>query len=395
MPATRRPLPLLLSIIALIPTTANASDTDQAQQNAIFNRPFIVSGQRAALGGYTEANLNYIGEDGVDQGPSFELRRFNIFIFSPIGPRMRFLSELEFEHGTSEIALETALLDLDLNQALTLRAGILLPPIGAFNQAHDGPLWDFIERPLVSTTIIPSTFSEVGAGAHGNIPIGPLDLDYQLYLTQGLADDITDNDTGRADIPSGRAPTLFEADNNNEPAITGRLSLSTASSFELGLSAWYGAYNTYEREGLTIDQRRALLLTALDLAITLPYLQLRGEAALASIDLPSQLATTHGELQWGAHLDLTAPIARFRLLGFDDAQLNLGLRIEHTDHHAGNLQNQAPAGLETTQLTGAITLRPSPETAFKLNYSYAWATDLLNNPPAQRAALQLGLATYF
>ena len=88
-----------------------------------------------------------------------ELRRFNIFLYSSVGRRIRFLSELEFEHGTEEIALETALVDFVVTPSLVARAGILLPPIGAFNANHDSPRYDFVERPLVSTEIIPATLS--------------------------------------------------------------------------------------------------------------------------------------------------------------------------------------------------------------------------------------------
>jgi pheromone shutdown-related protein TraB len=68
---------------------------------------------------------------------------------------------------TEEINLETALVDVLFHTAVNLRAGILLSPIGRFNIAHDSPRYDIIERPLVSTEIIPSTLSEVGLGFFG------------------------------------------------------------------------------------------------------------------------------------------------------------------------------------------------------------------------------------
>lgn len=106
-------------------------------QGGVDNRPFITSVGRTSIGGYAEANTNYCVEGGVGDGFSMELRRFNIFLFAPVGRRLRFLSELEFEHGTQEIAIETAQLDFQLDPALVLRAGVLLPPIGAFNLNHD------------------------------------------------------------------------------------------------------------------------------------------------------------------------------------------------------------------------------------------------------------------
>jgi hypothetical protein len=73
-------------------------------QGGLYNRPFLASMGRTAIGGYLEGNTNYFREDGISDGFSTELRRFNIFLFSSIGSRIRIISELEFEHGTEEIS---------------------------------------------------------------------------------------------------------------------------------------------------------------------------------------------------------------------------------------------------------------------------------------------------
>src|SRR5690554_2211634 len=176
------------------PPTKSPVNTDPLA-NAIFDRPFVVGGQRASLGGYAETRVLYGVEEGISDGVSFNFQRFNLFAFAPIGSRIRFLSELEFEFedGELEMKLETAQLDIELAPEFVIRGGIILPPVGAFNQSHDGPIWDFNDRPLVSTTVMPSTFSEVGAGANGVIALGAIELDYQLYLTQGLGDGVVDN----------------------------------------------------------------------------------------------------------------------------------------------------------------------------------------------------------
>src|SRR5688572_8148520 len=171
-------------------------------QGSVYTRPFIASAARTAIGGYVEGNTNYFVEDGVTEGFSMELRRFNIFVFSSIASRLRFFSELEFEHGTEEIALETAQLDFQITPQLALRAGILLPPIGAFNQNHDSPRWEFVERPLVSTEIIPSTLSEIGFGVNGRLAPRGLTVTYDAYLTNGLGDGVVLNTTGRTPLAS-------------------------------------------------------------------------------------------------------------------------------------------------------------------------------------------------
>ena len=138
-------------------------------QGGIYQRPFIFSAGRTAVGGYVEADGSWFRTDGISEGPSFEVRRFNIFFYSGVGRRLKFTSELEFEEGTEEIALETALLDFVVTPSLVLRAGVLLVPIGGFNVNHDGPRYEFVDRPLVSTEVIPATLSEAGLGVHGRL----------------------------------------------------------------------------------------------------------------------------------------------------------------------------------------------------------------------------------
>lgn len=135
------------------------------QRGGLYDRPYILEFRgKTAIGGYAEMNSNYLREEGIAEGFSLEQRRFNIFIYSAISEHVKLTSELEFEHGTEEIALETALVDVLFATPLNFRAGILLPPIGRFNILHDSPRYDVIDRPLVSTQIIPATLSEVGIG---------------------------------------------------------------------------------------------------------------------------------------------------------------------------------------------------------------------------------------
>ncbi|TDP75967.1 hypothetical protein [Bradymonas sediminis] len=364
--------------------------------NAIFDRPFVVGGQRASMGGYAETRVLYGVEEGISDGMSFNFQRFNLFAFAPIGSRIRFLSELEFEFedGELEIKLETAQLDIEIAPEFVVRGGIILPPVGAFNQSHDGPIWDFGDRPLVSTTVIPSTFSEVGAGANGVIDLGVIELDYQLYLTQGLGDGVVDNNMGRTSIPDGRSPGLMEADNNGEPAVTARLALRYAESLEVGLSGWHGAYNSFKADGDEIDERRTVTLAALDFGFAHRWVELRGEVAWASVEVPASLGTSFGEEQWGLHVDAVVPV--WRTVMFDlPTTLQVGMRGEYVDDHLGELRNGDPAGEEHARATASLALRPGEETVIRLNYGLDWVSDLVGNKPERGMLAQLGLATYF
>ncbi|MDQ3138569.1 MAG: hypothetical protein M3Q93_13410 [Gemmatimonadota bacterium] len=365
-------------------------------QGGLYNRPFLASMGRTAIGGYLEGNTNYFREAGVSDGFSMELRRFNIFLFSSIGSRIRFISELEFEDGAEEIALETALLDFIVNPSFVVRAGILLPPVGAFNVNHDSPRWDVIDRPLVSTEIIPATLSEVGFGAHGRLFPRGFSVTYDAYLTNGLGDAVILNDAGRTRLASGKGTGLVAEDNNGRPALSARVGVQRRNLGELGLSYYGGTYNTFRVDGQDVDIRRGVSLLALDLNTEVRSVSLRGELALAWIDVPEDLRETFGDRQWGFHLDAVVPIFRPRIRGLADPVVNAVVRVERVDYNQGRFASTGDAiGDEIDAFTLGLSFRPVAGTVFKANYRHESIRDVLGNGPAERAGFQFGLATYF
>ncbi len=366
-------------------------------QGSIYSRPFIGGVGKVSLGGYVEGNTNYFVEDGVSEGFSMELRRFNIFLYAPIASRLRFFSELEFEHGTEEISLETAQLDIQMTPALSARMGIIVLPIGAFNQNHDSPRWEFIDRPLVSTRIIPATLSDVGFGAYGRVqPRDGMTLTYDAYLSNGLGDGIITNDEGRTSIPHGKRAEQFEEDNNGSPALSGRFAVQQRSLGELGLS-WYGAnYNSFRAEGVPVDEARRVTIAAVDFSTSVGSLSIRGEAALARVKLPPSLTEVFAHRQQGAHVDFVLPVVRRRMLGSASATINVALRLEYIDLNVGNFSSTgAVIRDDVTAAVAGLSFRPTAGTVLKANYRRQNTRDLLGNPAAQMGGYQVGFATYF
>jgi hypothetical protein len=365
-------------------------------QGGVYNRPFLASVGRTAIGGYVEGNTNYFRQDGVSEGFSMELRRFNVFLFSSIGSRIRFISELEFEDGAEEIALETALIDFIVNPSFVIRAGVLLPPIGAFNVNHDAPRWDFVERPLVSTEIIPATLSEVGFGAHGRLFPRGFTLTYDAYLSNGLGDGVILNDAGRTRLASGKGTGLVAGDNNGRPGVSGRIGFQRRNLGELGLSYYGATYNTFSVDGRDIDARRAVRLAALDLNTEVHSVSLRGELAFAWIDVPDDLRELFGDRQWGVHVDAVVPMFRPRIRGLTDPVVNAVARVERVDFNRGRFTGTGdPIGDEISAVTLGLSFRPVAGTVFKANYRYERLRDFQGNDPVRRAGFQFGLATYF
>ncbi len=380
-------------------TAASDSAPNPFQRGGIYDRPYILNlGGKTAIGGYAEFNSDYIRADGIAEGFSFEHRRFNIFLYSAISEHVKLTSELEFEHGTEEIKLETALVDVLFATPLNLRAGILLSPIGRFNIAHDSPLYNVIDRPLVSTQIIPATLSEAGAGFFGAFYLTPFDrVTYEIYTVNGLQDGVVLGEGAGTRIPAGRAEEAFAEDNNGSPALVGRVGYNPHFGGELGISHYTGRYNTYQLEGAPVDDPRALRLWAFDAEYRWRRLLLRGEAALAAIDVPADHVNNDflAGKQRGFYLEGNYTLLRRPILGMREAALVFFSRYDDIDLNVGSFDKTGEdTGEVTRRLTTGLAFRPTNETVLRLSYWRQWDYDAFNNL-VHSMNVQLGVATYF
>jgi len=382
--------------------TGIVHDSLVANQQAIYNRPFIGLGATGiSLGGYAEGNTNYFVEDGLTEGFSMEMRRVNLFVYSPIGKRLKYLMELEFEHGTEEIALETAQIDFKISKYLSFRSGIILPQIGIFNANHDSPVWDFVDRPLSSTMIIPSTLSEVGFGLFGNMRLGRGQVSYDFYLLNGLNAGIVLNDQGRTFIPSGKSLEMLEEDNNGLPMYNARVAWYKGGIGEVGLSYYGGVYNDFRLEGEEIAERNSISIIAIDYNTDFEKVDVKGEYVIANIEVEESLQPLYGTRQKGGFVEVDYNVLRGRIIGFDHANLFLMLRFEKVDMNVGDFKSPGIDLVDLTRydhetsLSGGVAFRPNGRTVFKVNYRYHWIRDLVGNPAARMAGIQVGIATYF
>ncbi len=97
--------------------------------DAMYNRPSLtVRKIPVAIGGYVETNWQRLSTDGISEGHQFQARRLSIFMSSAISKRIKFLSEIEFEDGGKEIAIEFASVDVEFHPLVNLRGGIIIKP---------------------------------------------------------------------------------------------------------------------------------------------------------------------------------------------------------------------------------------------------------------------------
>jgi len=379
-----------------------AVDTTGMKLNmdAVYNRPFLQMGKLpATLGGYVEANTAYFGTDGVTEGLSFQLPRLTLFVASTVWERIKFLTEIELEEGGKEINIEFASVDVQFHPLLNLRGGIVMNPIGAFNQNHDGPKWEFVSRPIASTTIIPATWSNVGFGLFGKWAQGDWVWAYEGYLTNGFDSRIIANEEGRTWLPASKKnPERFEESFNGVPLVTVKGAVRRRGWGELGLSWMGGVYNKFEDDGLALDEKRRVDLAAVDYnnVFSRTGTYITGEWVWAFIDVPRTYSPQFGRRQQGGFLDVVQPVLRRRILGWEGATLNVAVRGEFADYNAAKFDDLfTNVSDHVIAVVPAVSLRPSAQTVFRVNYRYEWRQDMLGNPFSRTAGWQVGLSTYF
>lgn len=404
-PATdRRPAPHEVDArvdLRLGPERLKRHTREPLVRHGIYDRPYLArlgtAESAVAIGGYADVVASYLVREGESDGLSFDARRFNLFLTSRIVDRVRLTSALELEHGT-DFALETAQLDVLLHDVVNLRGGVLLAPIGKFNLAHDPPLYDVVDRPLVSTRIIPATLSDVGFGLFGAVyPGGGHRMTYELYAVSGLRDGVIAPEGTR--LAAGRSDEALSGDNNRSPAVTGRIAYVSRRSRrlegELGTSFYAGVYNTHEIDGDSIDDPRWLRIVAMDGELTAGRMLLRGEMAYANVDTPPDYTSLHARGQLGFYVETAITLYEGSMGWFKKSSVAAVLRIDHIDLNLDNRElSRQGIGDETTRMSVGASYRPAPPTSIRVTYHHDWETDGFNNA-VRASGVQLGMATYF
>lgn len=368
--------------------------------DAVYNRPFVAFGKLpVSLGGYMEANWQRLVTDGVSEGHQFQFRRLTLFVASTIGKRLKFLTEIEFEDGAKEISIEFASLDIELNPLLNFRGGIILNPIGAFNQNHDGPKWEFIDRPISATQMLPATWSNAGFGLFGKYYKNDWMFGYEVYVSGSFDNSIIDNSENKTFLPAAKKnPDRFEEINSGIPLFTGKLAVRNKKIGELGLSYMGGVYNKFQIDGIQIDDKRRVDVLAVDFNSTIvkSSTYITGEWAWIKVNVPESFTQQYGRKQNGGFIDIVQTVLKRKMLGWQNASLNFALRLEYVDWNVGAFKSTGGnISQDIWSIIPAISFRPTPQTVLRLNYRYQQQQDILGNPPSATGGFQFGVSTYF
>lgn len=248
------------------PPTVRASEVRRDDSGA--------TAQTGPISGYMDFHLN----KPEHEDPLLDFHRFVLLFNHSFSDRLRFVGELELEHGlvegleeSGELELEQAYLDFRVKPALNFRAGMLLAPVGIINERHEPPAFFGVERPFVDTFIVPTTWFDTGAGVHGTFGGG---WQYRAYLMAPL-------DATRITAEEGLAEAKQSGFQSNvrNVAGTGRLEYVGYPGLTLGTSFWRGQTGfNFRREQSHVG------LVELDGRYHTGSLGIRGEFAHVFID---------------------------------------------------------------------------------------------------------------
>lgn len=294
------------------------------------------------IGGYGEHHYNNYRDTeadpdspaGAQKNDQVDAHRFVLYFGYDFSDRIRFMSELEVEHGLvvdtddgsgpGELELEQAYIEVDTSDNTRVKLGQFLLPIGIINETHEPDTFYGVERNALENKVIPTTWWETGALFSHDLGGG---LSYDLALHSGLQVDDSYS------IRSGRQKSAKAV--ANDGAWTGRLRYAGIKNLDLAVS--------WQRQN---DLHQSALEGELGFVGEVP-------------DASAELVETHARYSVGG-LQLTAMYARWdidsdtaRLAGTDDQKgylLEAGYRfIEEVGVFARHVNYDLQSGDKTDE----------------------------------------------
>ena len=225
-------------------TTAIPSDAPGATPGAMTSLASFA--QNVHLWGYGE--IYYTDPVHDRQRAQADLARAVFGIGYTFDSRTEFNSEYEVEHAVAsssdvgEFEVEQFYLDRQLNDWVTVRAGLFLMPFGMLNEHHEPTNFYGVQRNFVETLIIPSTWREGGFNFHGDTPQG---FGWNAGLTTGF--DLSKWDFA-PEFPQYTTALELE-DNDSAPLQATHQELALANAHDL---SQYIALSYFGVPGLTL-----------------------------------------------------------------------------------------------------------------------------------------------
>ncbi len=336
-------------------------------------------------------------DDSPEQRASTDLERIILAPTFDISDRIRFVTEIEFEHGGTgstveyepeeagefeteiekggEVVLEQAHLEFAHSPAINWRVGEIMVPFGMVNTHHHPAEYFTLERSLAETRVIPATWHETGVELFGTLDR----LRYRLQVVTALD---SSGFSGYGFVSEGTQDAL-ETRGADALAFVGRADYSILPGARVGASVYIGdsADNRPRRD---LEEDATVTLAEVHGRYQRGPLTVRGQYLAGSIDNSDAVTRANftsfnaGEL--GISKTPVGSEARswfveagydlLSLLGERDDRLDAFARFEAFDTHADTEGSiSANPRYDREAATFGVNYKPRPGVVFKGEYS--------------------------
>lgn len=396
----------LLSIVKI--TSAQVRNTDTLTNAPMNSGQNIIAGngdQKVSIGAYAQIDYNQGFNDSTRTNGNLDVHRLVLFLGYKFNDRAQFVTEIEMEHHV-ELEVEQAFLNyrvLKNNQFLNFRAGLMIVPMGIINEYHEPVTFNGVERPLVDTKIIPTTWREIGAGFFGSFD--KLSLRYQAYLVNGFQS--YDGTEGLLNGTKGFKEGRQEAGENtiNSPGVSGKVDFYGIRGLKLGLAGYNGKTQSTLYDGLSKKDTLANAMAdssiigvsafGFDARYNYKNFEARGELLYVANSNTNKYNKFTGNDIGSVMMGYYAEVG-YNLLGFlktTEEKLILFGRYEFYDTNykvKGDLEKNDAYAVRV--ITTGLTYKVSNGAAFKADYQI-FETNEKDSPKANQ--LNLGIGIWF
>lgn len=378
---------LLLILVLASLTLFSAAQEKNEDNNQYLNAAdqLLQSDGKLIIGGYGEVHYNQPLSSEIRNNGVLDVHRVVLLFGYNFSEKTQFITEVEYEH-VSEVYIEQAFVQHEINRYLNFRGGLVLIPMGIVNEYHEPTTFHGVERPTIDSKIAPSTWREIGFGFTGNIM--EASLKYQAYLVNGFNGyDGSAKLNGNNALRSGRqkgAESYISA-----PNFSGKLEYYGIRGLNIGLSGYFGDTQSKLYHKVSKTDAAALAkadssvvgisMLGLDGRYTYKALQLRGQfyyTSLSNTGQYNQFTGKDGKLNdmgsamMGYYLEAAYNVLRF--VPETNYALYPFVRLEAYNTHQGvNAGAIANPAYRSKLLTTGLTLNLAQGVVLKTDLQFS------------------------
>lgn len=263
----------------------------------------ILAGKDSKLvfGGYGQVDFSKQFIENRSLNSNIDVSRLVLSMGYSFSSKTSFFSEIEFEH-VKELYVEQAFINHTFSDYLTLRAGLMLVPMGIINEYHEPTTFNGVNRPTVDNIIVPTTWREIGFGFTGRLQ--DPGIKYQVYLMNGFngydgSKGLINGEKFLRDARQKGAKSIMTS-----PDLSVKIDYYGITGLKLGISGYFGKTESALYKSLDLSDESSvaradssivgITMGAFDVRYTRGGLSLRGEFIISSQSNTSQYNTLTG-----------------------------------------------------------------------------------------------------